>query len=225
MDHKVLGNRFHTRLVSVVVFIFQMDKQRIKALFRVTHFSHQMRHNGCQSSRSFNNKDLWSSCSQQELLERLLWLKRGIYGWHPQGGGNQLKADVSTHSDSQQQREKKSKVLAKMSLQENKLNIANYQMLFLRSKTRAKLLKVVTLISWLIDWVIHSFNKYSLITFYVPSTHLCTGNVKWPNQIIITIIANIAVTNNILVNNNSLLKKTSKLRVNQHSLWSCIYWL
>ena len=80
MDRKVRSNHFHTRLVTIVVLIFQMDKQRIKALLCVTHFSHQMKHNGYQSSHPFNNKELLSSCSQQELLERLHWLKRHIYG-------------------------------------------------------------------------------------------------------------------------------------------------
>ena len=80
MDHKVLGNHFHTRLVRTVVLIFQMDKQRIKALLCVTHFSHQMKHNGCQSSRPFYNKELLSFCSQQELLERLHWLESHMYG-------------------------------------------------------------------------------------------------------------------------------------------------
>lgn len=87
VDHKVLGNHFHTRLVTFVVFIFQMDNQRIKALFSVTHFSHKVRHNRCQSSHPSNNKELSSSCSQQELLARLHWLKRHLCGWHPQTGG------------------------------------------------------------------------------------------------------------------------------------------
>lgn len=86
VDHKVLGSRIHTREVSVVGLIFQMDKQRIKAWLCITCFSQQVRHNAYQSSHPFDNKELLSSCSQQELLERPHWLERHLCACHPQTG-------------------------------------------------------------------------------------------------------------------------------------------
>lgn len=53
VDHKVLGNHFHTRPVSVVFLLSRWINRsdlEIKACFSTTHCSHPGGNNGCQSS-------------------------------------------------------------------------------------------------------------------------------------------------------------------------------
>lgn len=101
----------------------------------------------------------------------------------------------------------KRKVLAKKSLKENKLYIADYWVLFLHSKTSENYSSLSSDSYLLTESYIHSIN-----TYWLPFMCQVLISVLWAEQIIIviTITATVAGTN-ILINNNCWIKCQSSI--------------